>query len=259
MIASEKKPKCSTSKCLEAMFQYKHLPSKQGSDGSRGAIWTWVQPTLILPTKKKVVSRCNQPFIPGSGRESLTDLGPTYLIHRCGKPVLPIRIRWMEISLPSTRAPAVAPDTLILVQPSQVRKFTTWFHNMIPWFGVHVCVCHCQCICCITTFIYFIFITLITFMILILILIIFDSLPSIRGGLNSLCPFFIVLLKSLWNKNETIRHSHQLEWNLHVKLQLRSHLTPRCAVEGVGGEAWMPCQKMWQKGWMDWCEKTHTR
>lgn len=64
----------------------------------------------------------------------------------------------------------------------------------------------------------------------------FDSLPSIRGGLNSLCPFFIVLLKSPWNKNKTIR-------NLHVKLQLRSHLTPRCAVEGVGGEAWMPCQK----------------
>ena len=65
----------------------------------------------------------------------------------------------------------------------------------------------------------------------------FDSLPIIQGGLNSLSPFFIVLLKSPWNKNETIRHSHQLEWNLHVKLQLRSQLTPRCAVEGVGGEA----------------------
>ena len=64
-----------------------------------------------------------------------------------------------------------------------------------------------------------------------------------RGSKFFVSPFFIVWLKSPWNKNETIRHSHQLEWNLHVKLQLRSHLTPRCAVEGVGGEAWMPCQK----------------
>ena len=93
-------------------------------------------PLWFFPQKKPVVSRCNQPFhpwvrkrIPYRPRTNLSDLIGVE------NPVLPIRIRWMEISLPSTRAPAVAPDTLILVQPSQVRKFTTWFH-MIPWFGV---------------------------------------------------------------------------------------------------------------------------
>lgn len=172
--------------------------------------------------------------------------------NRCGKPVLPIRIRWMEISLPSTRAPAVAPDTLIVVQPSQVRKFTTWFLGSV----FYVCVCHCMSlyvivsICCqyATS----------------------QSLSSLplspswcwspfwlflihyqhQRGSKVFLSFFIVLLKSPWNKNETIR-------NLHVKLQLRSHLTPRCAVEGVVDRHECHVKKCDKKdGWID-AKKTY--
>jgi len=68
---------------------------------------------------------------------------------------------------------------------------------------------------------------------------------SSKGGLNSLSPFFIVWLKSPWNKNETIR-------NLHVKLQLRSHLTPRRAVEGVVERHECHVKKCDKKaGWID--------
>ena len=113
------------------------LPSKQDRDGSKNANLDSTQSNLYLqrrwffPQKDPVVF---QDVI------SLSSLGQEResLIWPIGveNPVLPIRIRWMEISLPSTRVPAVAPVI--------AAKSCPQVYNMIPWFGVLCSVCHSQ-------------------------------------------------------------------------------------------------------------------
>lgn len=131
------KTKCSTSKCSEAVFRSKIcLQNKTGM--ARGvpfgqhSVKPLLAEALILPTKRPCsFSRCTQPFIPGSGKESLNYRPRTNLSDLSVWKTRPSNKDPMNGDISSINS-----RTCCCTCHCAAAKSCPQVYNMIPWFGV---------------------------------------------------------------------------------------------------------------------------